>query len=275
MTVDNLPDLHPPDFGSVQDRRRPILSFAWQADGPHRAASHSHPRGHIIFTESGSCWVDTPEGRWLVPHGHAIWIPPHLHHEVYGHGPVTARVIFVDPAYVAGMPSRCGTVAVGSLLVELILRTLEYGNDYPPDGAGARLAQVMLDELASLELSPVLLPVSRDTRLTRAMERLARDPASKAGLTEVARDVGASPRTLARLFRHETGLTFAQWRTRLRLVESIERLAKGESVTEVALDLGYASTSSFVFMFRSNLGVPPGRYVKKERSTGEWTTRPR
>ena len=73
-------------------------------------------------------------------------------------------------------------------------------------------------------------------------------------------DVGASPRTLARLFRSETGMSFTQWKTRVCLVESIGRLARGEAVTRVALDLGYASASGFTYMFRHNMGVPPGRY---------------
>lgn len=57
-------------------------------------------------------------------------------------------------------------------------------------------------------------------------------------------------------------MTFTQWRTRLLLIEAIERLTHGATVTEVALDLGYSTTSSFVYMFRSNLGVSPGAYVQ-------------
>jgi len=85
------------------------------------------------------------------------------------------------------------------------------------------------------------------------------NPASRSGWKrdtrstndEPAAGSGASPRTLARLFRGETGMTLSQWRTRLRLVESIERLARGASVSDVAKDLGDCSTSSFVYMFRS------------------------
>jgi AraC-like DNA-binding protein len=83
----------------------------------------------------------------------------------------------------------------------------------------------------------------------------------------VARKAGASPRTLERLFRNETGMTFSQWKTRLLLIEAIERLARGASVTEVALDLGYSTTSSFVYMFRSNMGVSPGSYQVKVSTT--------
>jgi AraC-like DNA-binding protein len=59
-------------------------------------------------------------------------------------------------------------------------------------------------------------------------------------------------------------LTFSQWRTRLRLVESVERLERGAAVSEVAYDLGYGSVSAFVHMFRSHMGVPPGRYASRD-----------
>jgi AraC-like DNA-binding protein len=263
MSVENLPNLDTPDFGSLCDPKRPILSYAWEADSAHRAAAHSHPRAQIIHPQSGAYWVITQEGTWLVPSSQAIWIPPRIHHEVYSHGAVSARMLFVDEAHAERLPQRCGTVEVSPLLAELLLRTVDYGNDYPPDGPAARLALVMLDELATMRVAPLLLPVAKDPRLARVMDRLIADPGSQDGLASLAKEAGASPRTLARLFRSETGMTFAEWKTRLRLVESIDRLERGASVTEVALDLGYSSTSAFVYMFRSNLGVTPGSYRRK------------
>jgi len=268
MTIDNLPNLSLPDFGSVRDPLRPILSYSWRSPGAHRAAAHSHPRAHIIHPEYGSYWVLTPEGTWLVPSGQAIWIPPDVHHEVYSHGGVFARILFVDPAFAGPLPRRCGTVKISPLLAESLVRAVEYGNDYPADGPAGRLARVVLDELAAMEVAPLLLPVARDPRLARVMEAFIKNPASGESLEGLARVGGASPRTLARLFLRETGLTFTQWKTRFLLVESIERLSRGFTVTEVAGDLGYSSTSSFVHMFRSNLGISPGRYRRENSQRG-------
>ncbi len=265
MTVEKLPDLNPPALGDISDPKRPILSFAWHTTEPHRAAAHSHVRAHIIHPEVGTLWVVTREGTWLVPSGQAIWIPPRVYHEVYSHGAVSARMLFVDQAYADPLPQRSGTVKVSPLLAELIIRAVGYGNDYSLGGPAARLAQVLLDELVAMEIAPLLLPISRDARLARVMKMLIEEPASQDGLEQLARKAGASPRTLERLFRNETGLTFTQWKTRLILVKAIERLAHGATVTEVALDLGYSTTSSFVYMFRSNLGVSPGYY----RVTGQ------
>ena len=115
MNIDDLPDLAPPDLGQVVDPARPILSFAWNADGPHRAATHRHPRAHIIEVLSGSMWATTPEGSWLVPTGQAIWIPPHVFHRVHSHGAASARMLFVDERHATNLPTVAGTVEVSSL----------------------------------------------------------------------------------------------------------------------------------------------------------------
>jgi hypothetical protein len=132
MSVESLPDLDPPPFGEVEDPGRPVLSLAWRKEGAHRAAAHSHPRAHIIHPEEGAYWAVTPEGTWLVPVGQALWIPPCVHHEVYSHGTVAARMIFVDRSHAGGLPSRCGTVSVSPLLAGLLARAVGYGNDYRP-----------------------------------------------------------------------------------------------------------------------------------------------
>jgi AraC-like DNA-binding protein len=45
------------------------------------------------------------------------------------------------------------------------------------------------------------------------------------------------------------------------LLVALPRLAAGESVTAIALDLGYDSPAAFSTMFRRLLGVPPSRYA--------------
>jgi len=260
MTVENLPVLNLPDFGNLVDAARPVLSYGWRAEGPHRAAAHAHARAHIIQPVSGAYWVITRAGTWLVPSGLAIWIPPRVHHHVYSHGSVSARILFVDPAHTGPLPGCAGTVKVSPLLDALLTRTVAYGNDYRSDGPEARLARVMLDELAAMEFASLHLPVSDEPRLMRAMERVIAEPESADGIEDLAKAAGASPRTLARLFRTETGMTFTQWRTNVRLARALERLEQGASVTDVALDIGYASTSSFVFAFRRAFGQSPGKY---------------
>ncbi|MEQ8194171.1 MAG: helix-turn-helix domain-containing protein [Rhodospirillales bacterium] len=46
----------------------------------------------------------------------------------------------------------------------------------------------------------------------------------------------------------------------MRLLAALERLATGQSVTIVAMDLGYDSPSAFTSMFKRTLGKSPSAY---------------
>ncbi|MEZ5999786.1 helix-turn-helix domain-containing protein [Hyphomonas sp.] len=266
MNVENLPDLNPPqDLGDIHDPSRPVLSLAVEKEGAHRVAAHAHDRGHIICPKTGAYWIITPEGTWLVPAGFALWIPPGVHHEIYSHGSVSARILFIDPACVGQLTPNAGVVKVTPFLDALLERVMTYGNAYEAGSPAARLAQVALDEFAQLEFAALFLPVAKEPRLARVMRLLIDTPGLDTGIADLAREAGASERTLARLFKKETGMTFTQWKTNLTLLQSMERLEQGEAVADVAHDLGYASPSSFVYMFRRRLGVPPGTFRNRSK----------
>ena len=106
----------------------------------------------------------------------------------------------------------------------------------------------------------ILIPL--DPRLARICEAVLADTSSDLTLDDWADRSGLSRRTLTRLFRRETGQSFSAWRQRVRLLESRARLGAGESVTSVALDVGYDSPSAFTAMFRRELGAAPRRYLR-------------
>lgn len=91
------------------------------------------------------------------------------------------------------------------------------------------------------------------------------EPGEAATLDDLADLAASSTRTLARLFLSETGMTFGRWREHLRIVSAVDRLVRGQSITQTALDLGYGSPSSFTTMFTRILGMPPARYLKEMR----------
>jgi AraC-like DNA-binding protein len=82
-------------------------------------------------------------------------------------------------------------------------------------------------------------------------------------LPGLCRGQGISPRTVQRLFPLQTGLTFAQWRARLRHLHAARLLGEGRTVAQTALDCGYQSTSAFVAAFRGLAGVTPGQFCRR------------
>jgi AraC-like DNA-binding protein len=143
---------------------------------------------------------------------------------------------------------------------ELLKRAAQMGDMYTAEGKEQRLMQVILDELQTLVPEPLHLPLAKERRVRKIMDSLIENPGDNRCLEDWAGVVGASSRTLSRYFKKETGLSFGQWRTRLRLVEGVERLQQGESVTVVALELGYANSSAFIAMFQRELGVAPSKF---------------
>ena len=57
-------------------------------------------------------------------------------------------------------------------------------------------------------------------------------------------------------------MSFSKWRQRLRLLSAVERLGHGESVTDVAFDVGYEDVSSFIAMFKLAMGQTPDKYCR-------------
>jgi AraC-like DNA-binding protein/mannose-6-phosphate isomerase-like protein (cupin superfamily) len=268
MNVAKLPIAMPVDHGRVNDPERPILTMSYQL-GPGRTPAHCHSRAHLFYCAEGVFRIVRKEATWMVPPSQAVWIPSGADHCVYATQPIALLSLFVDASATSGLPDNCRVVHISSLLRELIFKAIDVGNDYVPSGAGARLMQVILDELLNLEPAPLSLPLASDKRVCRVIETLLTQPEDERSLEDWATCVGASARTLARLFLSETGLTFAHWRRQMRLLEAIDRLGKGQAVTSVALDLGYESASAFIAMFRRTLGAPPGKYFQHaERGSG-------
>jgi AraC-like DNA-binding protein len=262
MNIENPPIFQGVNLGSVEDPGRPVLSLDWSAEGPHNVAGHVHPRAQIIYQRTGVYRVNTAQGNWVVPPSQAIWIPSMVYHETFTNNSASALMLFVDRRYTGVLPQECMVVGVSSLLSELFIRAAKYGNDYPPSGREARLVQVMLDEFGGLQPAPLNLPLAADNRVRRILDLLIAEPGENRGIDQLALACGASSRTLSRLFRKETGMTFIEWRKRLRLLEAIDRLGQGQSTTQVAFDMGYGSSSAFIAMFRRTLGAPPGRYLQ-------------
>lgn len=104
------------------------------------------------------------------------------------------------------------------------------------------------------------LPTPSDPRLRELCEILRDDPADNRTLAALGARVGASDRTLTRLFKADLGMTFPQWRTQLRLYRALVLLAENVPVTAVAHACGWSSTSAFIDVFRRAFGHPPGTH---------------
>ena len=103
-----------------------------------------------------------------------------------------------------------------------------------------------------------------DKRLRHLCEAVLADPTRHETLSAWAQDTGASPRTVARLFRTELSSTFTQWRQQVILAKAVSLAAGRMPMGQIAAELGY-SPSAFSAMVRKSVGQPPGRFLGAAR----------
>ncbi|QGY04176.1 AraC family transcriptional regulator [Methylobacterium mesophilicum SR1.6/6] len=205
---------------------------------------HFHPRAQLLYATAGLMMASAEDGTWVVPEGHALWIPPRLPHAVATHGAVAMCSAYLDPIAVADFPESCRVIAVSSLLAAALIALAEEPVLYDQDGRGGHLAALVLDEIGRAPATPLALPLPRDPRLRRVCFGLIEDPASEADLDAWADRAGASRRTLTRGFRTETGLSFGDWRARARVIRALALAAEGRSPRAVAEAVGYRSAQA-------------------------------
>jgi AraC-like DNA-binding protein len=230
-------------------------------------APHSHRRSQLLYSMTGVMTVGTEQGSWVVPPERAVWIPAGVTHEFkVTVGPVSTRSLYVDDDAARDAPKQCQVVGISPLMRSLLIEAVDLPLDYVADSRAGLVMALLLHELALMPVLPLSIPFPSDTRLAGRCRAFLADPASHATIDEWATSLGMSRRAFTRIFRQETGLSFAAWRQQACLFTALPRLAAGEAVTTVALDLGYDSPAAFTSMFKRLLGVPPSRYLKTGRN---------
>jgi len=219
-----------------------------------------HDWAQLVYAERGVLTVCAGSERWVVPAGRAVWLPPDVRHALRASSRVAARSIYVPGRLTSSLPPRCRVIHVSPLLRELIL---ELATGEPLDlrvPTQRRAVGFLLDQVRAVAAIPLTLVSPEDPRARRLADHLEAHPDDRSTLDRLARRSGASRRTLERIFSQETGLTIGRWRQQARLLRALELLGSGQAVTQVALAVGYESTSAFIAMFTAALGTTPSRY---------------
>ena len=237
-----------------------VLSYDYPTG--HRVEPHRHDEHQLLFAASGVMTVHTPAGSWIVPPHRGVWIPARMEHSIRMSGAVAMRTLYIPCALARNLPQSCRVLDVPPLLRELVLAAVARGGLDPAVRADANLFRLLVDQLRTLPIAAFHLPFPRDPRALRVANRLDREPGEPSSVHDLARGSGASQRTIERVFRAETGMSFGAWRQQLRLSRALEQLAAGDSVTAVAMDSGYSSASAFVAAFKATFGRTPGRYFR-------------
>jgi len=219
-------------------------------------ALHCHAEDQLIYAASGVMQVSSDQGNWVIPSGHALWVPAAVGHEIRMIGDVCVRTLLIRPIGGERSPARCQVIEVSGLLRELILAAARLLNEHgdPRDHHVRALIRMELDSARRVDSH---IPIPRHPRLRALCERFLDDPAQELTLEQCGAQLNMSSRTIARLFQRELAMSYGEWRTHTRMILSQQCLAGGMPILTVALEHGYQSASAFAAMFKRTLGYTP------------------
>jgi AraC-like DNA-binding protein len=223
---------------------------------------HAHRKHQLVYAVQGVMVVQTHAGHWVVPPTRAIWMPAGTLHWIRCVGKVQMRSLWLKPGVARALPSSLQVVGISPLLRELINAAAEIDRPFVASSREGRVMRLILDELRTLPVLPLHLPQPTDQRLRAICAHLDRRPDDDATLEDWAEKLRITGKTIQRLFAKETGMTFGQWRQQIRLLRALERLATGDKVLDVALQLGYESPSAFTTMFKRQFGRTPSQFFE-------------
>ena len=236
---------------------------------------HAHREAHLALHVRGDpCGITVSSQPQRIHPENVICINSWEPHNFEVSDPINGHlvlILYVDPAWFV----RCGAgeLQFGRTAVESSPRSLSSTNrivalmrkSTPVDRFDAALFDLVAECVATSRV-PCQPSVSGnmqavDTRITRSLELMTTTFRSEALVHDVARDVGLSRPHFFELFRKQTGLTPNQFRNTLRMEHAIELLTNSDqNVTNIGLNLGFASPSSFSRFFSAYVGVAPRKY---------------
>lgn len=231
-------------------------------------ARHTHPRGQFAYASTGALKMFTDLGNWVVPPQRAIWVPAGVPHEMHMRGDVVMLNTYLDDeaARRAGLQARCQVFEVSPLLRHLLEAALAFEPSAPASERQHCVLTLLIDEMGAMPELPLSAPLPAEPRLAQACQRFLDAPTQTISLDEMAAWSNMSRRTFTRHFLDSTGMTFVAWRQQVCLLEATARLSHGASITAVAFELGFSSSSAFTSVFRRNLGESPARYLAKSKA---------
>lgn len=249
----------PPDVAAP----RPITMRAQTIPPRHYFPEHAHDWRQLVYAVEGALTVSADRQTFVISPEQAVWLPTGVPHTVGSLLGSEFRSLWISNEVGNSLPVRPTVLAVSPLLKALIVEAAEIDGKDLNDGYPDRIAAMILDQLSRASKLSNALPWPRDRRLLALCETLYLDPSDERSAEDWAKELGMSSRTLTRRFEAELGSTLRSWKRKLRLFRAIEMLGGGMSVTQTAVELGYASASAFVFAFRSEFGCSPFAHISQ------------
>jgi AraC-like DNA-binding protein len=252
----------------VQPVRREAFAFAreFPAAPPSELKVDRH---YLLCASRGALRLEAQGKAWVLPPARAALIAAHEPIQVAIQQPVTTSSVLFDPGFVSEPPAPLTVFDLSALARALVTECVEWPDSEEPLPSYARTMfgalAVAVWRLAE-GAETLSVPAGRSPELRRALSLTDDRLGQELRFADIARDVGLAPRSLARRFEQECGMTWSAVLRRMRVLRAIEMLAvTGSSVTTISHAVGYSSLSAFNLAFRDLTGRTPTQYRRTFR----------
>lgn len=260
---DTARSLHQPPYRDTLPA--PIVFRAARMPAQASYPRHHHAWGEFVYSFSGVMEVQIGGDHLIASPQYGIWLPPEVEHRGLNRREAEHSSLYIRPPLCGGLPDRACAMAVSPLARALLEHLRADPPGVPATAQQQRLLQVLVDQLAQARSVGSYLPHSDDPVIGPLLQLLDEQPGDSRSLAGLAATLHTTERTLSRRFQRVLGMSFAEWRQRLRVVKALPRLEAGEKVESIALDLGYGGASAFIAMFRRMTGDTPDGHRRAGR----------
>ncbi len=246
------------------------MSNSRQPASQVRSNASTHPPGrvllptqpgwdYLVFARTGLVTAITDTQAWTIPVHRALCVPDGTGVQIESARRSAVRCLyFKKDLDVLGQEVR--VVNLTPLTRELVSHAVEVAPMNLVEPADQALITLLAAQLANAPKAPLHLGLPADPLALEVATSIMADPA--VALEDQIHAANSSRRTIERRFKSETLMSLGQWHRRARILAAVSMLAQGQSVTDTALTIGYASPSSFVSAFKSELGSPPREFMQ-------------
>lgn len=223
-------------------------------------ALHQHTWHQIIFPIKGLLQTQTEHYQHLVPHTSALFVPAGVQHESVAVSNTIFVGIYLNPEFGATYEPQVRTIALTPFLNELLQEIRRQCENEASHEEVLHLLAVLHDQILKSDVQTFQLLLPQDRRLKLIFEQLTDEPALSCSLKEWGEKIGASERTLSRLFAKEFNTSFLLWRQQIRLIYSLSLLDETLPIQAIADRVGYQNDSSYIKAFKAYFDMTPQQF---------------
>lgn len=235
-------------------------------------------RHYLLYAAKGTMRLEADGRSWTLPPARAALIAAGAPITLSIATTITCCSALFSPQAYDAPEATLRVLDMSPLARELILACRSYGPEaevLPPDGRQLFDTLHMLATRAAEAPNDMWMPVGT-SEVVRKAQALTEDAIEETlSFKDIAAAVGLTERTLARRFQEEIGMPWRDFLRRLRMIRAVEGLSDPtRQVTQVAMDVGYRSSSAFNAAFLEFTGQTPSTFRASIPKTGASTGRP-